>query len=162
MSVPNKFEAGALFPEVGWPVVGGGGTMNIAAMQGWRILMVYRGKHCPLCKRYFKQLNEMLADFESAGVAILAVSADPQDKAQADVEAEGWRFPVAYDLPLDDMRKLGLYISSPRSDQETDRPFAEPAMFVINRTTGSSRCRSASARIPGPTWPSCWRACPTR
>ena len=30
------------------------------------------------------------------------------------------------------MRTLGLYISEPRSAQETDRPFAEPGLFVIN------------------------------
>ena len=26
----------------------------------------------------------------------------------------------------------GLYISEPRSAQETDRPFAEPGLFVVN------------------------------
>ena len=30
------------------------------------------------------------------------------------------------------MRALGLYISDPRSAQETDRPFPEPGVFVIN------------------------------
>jgi len=30
------------------------------------------------------------------------------------------------------MRLLGLYISSPRSADETDRNFGEPATFVIN------------------------------
>ncbi|MFD0391286.1 hypothetical protein ACFQ4K_31090 [Tistrella bauzanensis] len=30
------------------------------------------------------------------------------------------------------MRGLGLYVSAPRSAQETDRPFAEPGVFVIN------------------------------
>jgi len=30
------------------------------------------------------------------------------------------------------MRALGLYISAPRSPQETDRPFPEPALFVVN------------------------------
>jgi hypothetical protein len=30
------------------------------------------------------------------------------------------------------MRTLGVYISSPRSPDETDREFAEPATFVIN------------------------------
>lgn len=32
---------------------------------------------------------------------------------------------------IDEMRQLGLYVSDPRSPQETDRPFAEPALFVI-------------------------------
>ena len=30
------------------------------------------------------------------------------------------------------MRALGLYISEPRSTQETDHLFPEPALFVIN------------------------------
>ncbi len=30
------------------------------------------------------------------------------------------------------MRELGVYISEPRSAQETDRPFAEPGLFVVN------------------------------
>ena len=30
------------------------------------------------------------------------------------------------------MRALGLYISEPRSPRETDRPFPEPALFVVN------------------------------
>jgi hypothetical protein len=30
------------------------------------------------------------------------------------------------------MQRLGLYISEPRSPQETDRPFAEPGLFVVN------------------------------
>jgi len=29
-------------------------------------------------------------------------------------------------------KKLGLYISKPRSDKETDHNFAEPALFVVN------------------------------
>jgi hypothetical protein len=40
--------------------------------------------------------------------------------------------PVGYDLRPDQMRQLGLYISEPRSPQETDRPFAEPGLFIIN------------------------------
>ena len=30
------------------------------------------------------------------------------------------------------MQRLGLYISDPRSPEETDQPFAEPGLFVIN------------------------------
>jgi len=30
------------------------------------------------------------------------------------------------------MRTLGLYVSDPRSPQETDRPFAEPGLFLVN------------------------------
>jgi hypothetical protein len=30
------------------------------------------------------------------------------------------------------MQALGLYVSNPRSPQETDRPFSEPGLFLIN------------------------------
>jgi hypothetical protein len=30
------------------------------------------------------------------------------------------------------MRTLGLFISDPRSSQETDVPFAEPGLFIVN------------------------------
>ena len=32
------------------------------------------------------------------------------------------------------MKDLGLYISHPRSPEETDHPFAEPGVFVINES----------------------------
>lgn len=74
----------------------------------------------------------MLEDYKTAGVTVVTVSADPREKAQADVAEFGWRFPVGYDLTVEQMRQLGLYISEPRSAAETDRPFAEPGLFVIN------------------------------
>ena len=39
---------------------------------------------------------------------------------------------MGYDLSIAQMQSLGLYISDPRSPKETDRPFAEPGLFVIN------------------------------
>ena len=60
------------------------------------------------------------------------MSADPKEKAETEAADEKWRFPVGYDLSVDQMRTLGLYISEPRSPQETDRPFPEPALFITN------------------------------
>jgi hypothetical protein len=131
MAQSRKLTAGAAFPKLAWPTIGGG-TLDIAAMPGWRLLAVYRGKHCPLCKRYFKTLDGLLDDFKAAGVAVAAVSADPKEKAEADVAEQAWRFPVGYGLTIEQMRTLGLYISDPRSPQETDRPFAEPGLFLVN------------------------------
>jgi len=62
----------------------------------------------------------------------MAISADPIEKAAADVAEFGWRFPVGHDLSVAQMRELGLYVSAPRRPQETDRPFAEPGLFLIN------------------------------
>jgi len=41
-------------------------------------------------------------------------------------------FDVGYDLTIEQMRELGLYITTPRSEKESDRPFAEPGFFIIN------------------------------
>jgi peroxiredoxin len=131
MAMSTKLSAGSAFPSLPVATVGGG-TVDVAAQSGWRMLVVYRGKHCPLCKRYFKTLDGILGELGAASVTVLAASADPKEKAEADVASEGWRFPVGYGLSMEQMRALGLYISEPRSPQETDRPFAEPGLFVIN------------------------------
>ena len=127
----TKLSAASFFPHLSLPAVGGS-HVDVAAMSGWRLLAVYRGKHCPLCKKYFKTLDAMVEDFKAAGVSVVAASADTKEKAEADVAEFGWRFPVAYGLSPDQILTLGLYMSEPRSAQETDRPFAEPGLFVIN------------------------------
>lgn len=127
----HKFPPAAPFPSITWPTVQGG-KIDIAGDHGWRMLVVYRGKHCPLCKSYLKTLNGLLDKFEDAGIAVRAVSADPKEKAEAQVGEEDWRMPVGYGLTIDEMRQLGLYVSEPRSPQETDRPFSEPGVFVVN------------------------------
>lgn len=127
----TRMAAGIRFPNLAWPAVGGG-QVAPADGEGWRLLVVYRGKHCPLCTKYLRTLNHMQEQFKAAGVAVSAVSADPLEKAEAETGAEGWHFPVGYDLKPDQMRALGLYVSDPRSPEETDRPFAEPGVFAIN------------------------------
>jgi len=98
---------------------------------GWFLLIVYRGKHCGRCKKYLNKLESMQSKWRDAGFGILAVSADPQEKAQADVDEFGWTFPLACDLQEKDMHNLGLYISDPLTPDETDRRFAEPGIFVL-------------------------------
>lgn len=127
----KKMPAGEKFPVMGWNAVAGD-RVTPADGTGWRMLIVYRGKHCPLCKTYLTTLNDMLGEFKAASIDVAAVSADTRDKAQAEVAECGWTFPVGYDLSVQQMRELGLYVSDPRSPQETDRPFAEPGLFVIN------------------------------
>jgi peroxiredoxin len=131
MSTTMKLAAGSAFPAVSMPRLGGG-DLAPGAGEGWRLFVVYRGKHCPLCKIYLKTLDGMIEDFAAAGVAVTVASGDPQEKAAADVAEHGWRFPVGYGMGVEQMRALGLYVSEPRSAQETDRPFPEPGLFLIN------------------------------
>jgi len=127
----TKFTAGAAFPDMTWSVVGGG-QLDISKQDGWRLLVIYRGQHCPLCKRYLNTLNDLADAFSAAQISVAALSADSRDQAQADAEQFGWTFPVGYGLTEPQMRELGLYVSSPRSAAETDHLFSEPGLFVIN------------------------------
>ena len=51
---------------------------------------------------------------------------------KATTETKEVTFKIAYGLPLSEMRRWGLYISYPRNLRETDQPFPEPALFLLN------------------------------
>jgi peroxiredoxin len=114
----------------GGKIVVGGASAN------WTLLVVYRGKHCPRCKKYLNALNEMRTAWADAGFDIVVVSADTKEKAQADQSEFGWAFDLGYDLSEDQMATLGVYVTEPLSPEETDRRFAEPGTFVL-REDGS-------------------------
>jgi peroxiredoxin len=128
---PQKLQAGSDMPRITLPKVGGG-EVSTEAGEGWKMVVVYRGKHCPICKTYLKTLDGLLDDFKKIDTDVIAISGDPKDKAETEVQEENWRFDTGYGLSPDQMRTLGLYISEPRSPEETDRPFPEPGLFVIN------------------------------
>ncbi|KMW58385.1 Glutamate synthase [NADPH] large chain [Candidatus Rhodobacter oscarellae] len=109
----------------------GGGEITVGAPGArWTMLVVYRGKHCPRCKRYLNKLSGMLDNWNEH-MDVVVVSADPAEKAQADMDEFGWTFDLCYDLSEAQMRALGLYVSDPLSEAETDRRFAEPGTFAI-------------------------------
>ncbi|MEM1059108.1 MAG: peroxiredoxin-like family protein [Verrucomicrobiota bacterium] len=130
----TKLASGGTLPALKLPLVDGGeAELGRTATPGvWQVVIVYRGLHCPICNKYLKRLEELREGFTKANAELLVVSADPIGKARQIIADNGLGFPVAYDLSLDQMRELGLYISDPRSPQETDRPFAEPATFALN------------------------------
>ena len=117
-------------PAIGLDIVGGG-RVDLGGTGGWKVVVIYRGKHCPLCKPYLNRLQALKTGFEALGAEVIAASADPREKAEADVDEYGWEFAVGYGLSPDQMRALGLYVSTPRSEAETDRPFAEPGFFLV-------------------------------
>ncbi|MGB3721804.1 MAG: redoxin domain-containing protein [Pacificimonas sp.] len=129
--MPHTLPAAASFPALSWPTVHGG-TLDLNAGSGWRVLIVYRGKHCPVCRNYLNELQSMLGDFKAEDIAVQALSADPLSRAKGEADKEGWTFPIGVDLKPDEAMQLGLYVSTPRSPEETDRPFAEPGLFVLN------------------------------
>jgi peroxiredoxin len=132
--MPTTLTPGAPFPEVVVPTLDAGevkiGQPN-RDRGDWQLVVVYRGKHCPICKSYLTELNGLLKDFAAIDVDVVAVSADPEPKASESASDIGYTGTIGYNLGLGQMAQLGVYISDPRGPKETDRPFAEPATFVV-------------------------------
>ena len=130
----SKLAAGATFPAI--DVTGPDGQItDIGQPQGgadWKLVVIYRGQHCPLCTRYLNELEEYLPRLAATGVDVAAVSGDSAEQLASHRERLSVSFPLFHGLTLEQMQSLGLYISHPRSPKETDHPFAEPGLFVIN------------------------------
>ena len=136
----------AQFPEIALKTVSGETLILGRPPRGtWQMPVIYRGLHCPLCKKYLSRLNEMKADFDKMNVQIVAVSTDVEQKAREFAVEAGLDFEVAYGLSLEQARNLGLYISTPLSDTETDKPFAEPGLFFIRPDGGLHFAEISSA-----------------
>lgn len=130
----STLQAGQPFPDVTTPKWGGGSVDLGKPRDGhdWKLVVVYRGKHCPLCTKYLQTLNEVAPALGEIGVDVVAVSADSAECAADQLAEVQPDYAVGYDLSVEQMRALGLYISSPRNGMKAERPFAEPGLFVIN------------------------------
>jgi len=129
-----KLSAGQEFPVTVVKKLGGG-QLDLSVIPDdydWQIVVVYRGKHCPFCTEYLLELKELLAGFNQAGINVIAVSADSEERVNIHAPKIEPTFDVGYDLSIEQMRALGLYITTPRMPEESDRPFSEPGFFVIN------------------------------
>ena len=127
---------GAAVPQMNLPRTGAEGTIAIGGEQDrWTMLFVYRGTHCPRCKRFLNKLDANLAAWQEH-LRVVVVSADTEEKALADKKEHGWTFDLCHGLTIPQMRDLGLYVSEPLSTAEASAPFAEPGAFGI-RPDGS-------------------------
>jgi peroxiredoxin len=130
----QKPTPGTAFPSVTVPQLGGGVMTLGQSRDGydWKLIVVYRGKHCPVCTRYLKELDAIVPQLKDLRIDVAAVSADSEERAVAQIAQVNPSFPVGYGLSMDQMKELGLYISSPRHGMDIEAPFAEPGLFVVN------------------------------
>lgn len=131
----TKIEAGSPFPKISASNLAGEQIELGAPTNGadWQLVVVYRGKHCPLCTRYLNKLESHLQALKDINVDVIAVSGDSREQLEAHRQKLDVSYPLLYGLTVEQMKALGLYISHPRSPQETDHPFAEPGLFVVNQ-----------------------------
>lgn len=125
-----KPNVNAQVPALDLPKIGGGSIKVGVPKDRWTMLFVYRGKHCPRCKRFLNKLDAALSEW-TAVMDVVVVSADTEEKAEADRAEFGWTFDLCYGLTENQMRALGLYVSDPLSEAETSSRFAEPGAFGI-------------------------------
>ncbi len=130
----TKIAAGTVFPAIELPVLGGGTSRLSQPGDGcdWKLIVVYRGRHCPLCTTYLQQLNAVLPDLHALGVDVVAVSADSEARAAAQMAEVSPEYDVAYGLTVPQMERLGLHVSGPRNGMDVEAPFAEPGLFVLD------------------------------
>ena len=94
------------------------------------LVIVYRGLHCPVCKKYLEELQTKLSKFDDLGVNVIAISSDT--KAKATETYDKWAIgdiPLGYEFPVEDARDWGLFISKGIKDEP--ETFVEPGLFVI-------------------------------
>ncbi len=94
------------------------------------MIIFYRGKHCPVCKKYLEELQTKISQFTELGVNLIAISSDTEEKAKKTYE--DWDIadiPIGYEFPIEEARKWGLFISS--GIKEEPEHFIEPGLFLI-------------------------------
>ncbi|MCQ8849773.1 peroxiredoxin-like family protein [Alteromonas stellipolaris] len=131
----QKLQPDSSFPDVQVTLSTGEAVSLSSKREGcdWKMVVVYRGKHCPICTKYLNALEDYKGRLLALGVDLIAVSADSQSQLKEHLEDLSITFPIASGLSEEDMKGLGLYISVPRSEKETDHNFAEPALFIVNQ-----------------------------
>ena len=120
-------------PDLSLPLVGGGEwTLDEVEKADFLTLLIfYRGYHCPVCKSYVPQLDKLKSQFEELGVQVIVASSDSKERAEKTVrEWEINDLKLAYGLPIDKARELGLYVSHAISEDEPE-VFSEPGLFLI-------------------------------
>ncbi len=98
--------------------------------ENFTMLIIYRGKHCPVCKKYLEELQTKVSEFTKLGVNLIAISSDTEEKAKKTYDE--WdisNIVLGYGFPIDEARKWGLFISSGIKDEPEH--FIEPGMFLV-------------------------------
>ncbi|MEM9100461.1 MAG: peroxiredoxin-like family protein [Pseudomonadota bacterium] len=120
-------------PALSVPLLSGG-TWTLAERnpENFTIVIFYRGKHCPICKTYMKEVDALIDQATEQGIDVVAISMDSEERARdtlAEIGTE--KLAIGYAQTEASARDWGLYISSAREGSAEPAVFAEPGLFVI-------------------------------
>ncbi|HQT61519.1 MAG TPA: redoxin domain-containing protein [Acidiphilium sp.] len=131
MQTTPKLHPGQPFTPVTFKQLDGA-DVTFGAPGSWQALFVIRGQHCPICKTFLGEIEAQRGALAELGVSVAAVSADSEAQTRLTEAAAKPGFPLLYGMDETAMKALGLYVSEPRSAEETDHRFPEPGLFVVN------------------------------
>jgi len=128
----NKLIPGQKVPEL---------EVNILDNKQWKLsedtftnmklVVFYRGLHCPLCKAYIGELDKIIYEFSQLDIEVIAISGDSQEKAKLTKAKWGLKdITIGYNHSVDSMRQWGLYISKGAFPSEPPL-FNEPGIFLV-------------------------------
>ena len=122
-------------PDLEFPLLDGT-SWNLADQnpQSFTLVIFYRGLHCPICKKYLQQLQDLLPEFEERGVNVVAVSMDSEKRAR--LSRSKWELPhlqMGFELPKETATTWSLYLSTGVKEGEPE-VFSEPGLFLIDNT----------------------------
>ncbi|WP_369993936.1 peroxiredoxin-like family protein [Winogradskyella sp.] len=120
-------------PDLQFPLLDGN-QWNLTDQNpdNFTLVVFYRGLHCPLCKKYLQQLQELLPEFEQRGVNVVAVSMDTEKRAR--LSRQKWELSnltLGYGLSEKSARDWALYLSAGVKDGEPSE-FSEPGLFLVD------------------------------
>jgi len=118
-------------PELAVETLNGGWKLSEQSPKNFTMMVFYRGLHCPICEGYLQSLHKRLDECQEKSLSVIAVSADPKDRAEK--TREQWNLPnleLGYGLTEEQMRTWGLFLSEAIKEEETPL-FCEPGLFLI-------------------------------
>ena len=120
-------------PALSFPLLSGGSwTLSEQAPENFTIVVFYRGKHCPICKTFLKEIDALVDKASSQGINVAAVSMDGEDRARDTLaEIDTQNLSIGYALPEASAREWGLYMTSGRDGTAEPAVFSEPGLFVV-------------------------------
>ena len=122
-------------PDLQFPLLDGNQwTLADQKPGNFTLVVFYRGLHCPLCKKYLQQLQELLPEFEQRGVNVVAVSMDTEKRAR--LSRQKWELSnltLGYGLSEKSARDWALYLSAGAKDGEPSE-FSEPGLFLVDNS----------------------------
>ena len=129
-------------PALNLPTLSGE-TFNLSNEKpdSFTIVVFYRGLHCLICINYLQEIEENFETLTKAGINLVAVSMDPEEKAHATVDkvsnnmdlsdSSQFKTRIAYGLTESDAGTWGLYLSSKIEGSSEPDVFSEPGLFVM-------------------------------